>query len=105
MLPSVRVSASEFPKKLIACLVEAALLCFCASTYACSLIGKYALMGSTCETEVKTELGPTRLPIWTCAIPAIPSNSEVTFVHPRLGSDCSTAALFDSTDAWAPSLA
>src|SRR6267154_6181676 len=41
-------------------------------------------MGSTCETDVRTELGPTRLPIWTCAIPAIPSTSEVTFVHSRL---------------------
>ena len=62
-------------------------------------------MGSTCETDVKIELGPTRLPIWTCAIPAIPSNSDVTFVHSRLSSACSTAALFDSTAAWAPSLA
>src|ERR1700720_4744053 len=41
-------------------------------------------MGSTCETEVKTEEGPTRFPIWTCAIPAIPSTNEVTFVHSRL---------------------
>ncbi len=89
-LPSVRISASDLPKKLFVRFAEMASL-FCTKTYSCSLIGKKALIGSTCETEVKTELGPTRLPIWTCAIPAIPSTNEMTFVHSRLSSACSTA--------------
>ena len=29
----------------------------------CSLTVKYALMGSTCEMDVRMEVGPTRLPI------------------------------------------
>src|SRR6266478_323823 len=63
-LPSLRISLTEVPKKLIVCLPGMGLLFFCARRYSCSLIGKKALMGSTCETEVNIDVGPTRLPIW-----------------------------------------
>jgi len=43
-----------FPKKRMGCLLEVALFSFCTRTYSRSLMGKKALIGSTCETEVKT---------------------------------------------------
>jgi len=45
--------------------------------------GKVWLDGLTCETEVNTVVLLTRLPICVCAMPAMPSTSDVTFVNPR----------------------
>ena len=62
-------------------------------------------MGSTCETEVRMELGPTRFPICTRAMPAIPLTSDVTFVNSTFSSACSTLAFAARTSACAPSFA
>ena len=40
-------------------------------------------MGSSWETDVKTDCGLTRLPTCVVACPATPSMSERTWVNPR----------------------
>ena len=51
--------------------------------YSCSLIGKYTFIGSTFDTVVRIVVGETRLPTCVCAIPAMPSISDLTCVKPR----------------------
>ena len=69
--------------------------------YSCSLIGKYAFIGLTCETEVKAVVGLTKLPICTCAIPAMPFTRDVTCVKSRFNCACSTWASAAFTEAFA----
>ena len=73
--------------------------------YSCSLKGKYALIGSICDTVVSSVEGPTRSPICAVAMAATPSMSEVTFVKPTLSCAVSTAAVADWTAACAARLA
>ena len=49
-------------------------------------------MGSSCETAVRTDCGPTRLPTCVVACPATPVMRERTRVKPRLILAVSTAA-------------
>src|SRR5881409_3855842 len=68
--------------------------------YSCSLRVNSALIGSTVETVVTgAPVGLTRLPICTCALPAIPAIGEVRCVNPRLTRAASTAACAASTAA------
>ena len=65
--------------------------------YSCSLIGNFALIGSTVETAVKAPvLGPTRSPMPTFARPATPSTGAVTFVKARFNAACCNAAFATS---------
>ena len=66
-----------------------------------SLIEKYALMGSSCETEVRTDCGPTRLPTCVVACPATPEISERTSVNPRFSLAVATLACAAAIAAWA----
>ena len=73
--------------------------------YSRSLIGKYALIGSTCDTVVSSVVGPTRSPIWALAMAAMPSISEVIRVKRRFSSALSTAASAEACAACAVSRA
>ena len=59
------------------------------------------MMGSSCETVVRSVWGPTRSPIWAVAMAATPSMSDVTRVKPTFSWAVSTAALADSRVACA----
>jgi hypothetical protein len=60
-VPSARISSGELSNRFIGSLLA---LRRVARRYSCSLTGKYALIGLTCDTEVRWEFGPTRLPSW-----------------------------------------
>ena len=62
------------------------------SRYSCSLTVKYALIGSTCDTEVEDGFCPTRLPDLHARDPGDAITSEVTLVKPRFICACSTLA-------------
>src|ERR1035438_4926106 len=69
-------------------------------------MGKYALMGSTVATVVRTLVeGPTRSPICARMSPAMPSMGETTRVKPRLRRAWSAPARADATWASAASSA
>src|SRR5262249_3017471 len=68
--------------------------------YSCSLIGKYTLIGSICDTVVMIVVGEIRSPIWDWVMPATPSIGEVILVHSRFSFAAATAAWAASTAAW-----
>jgi len=59
----------------------------------------------TVETVVNSSIdpGPTRLPIWAFAIPAIPSTGDMILVKSRSSWAFSTAAWNAAIEAWAAS--